>query len=725
MSRPPTPRPSRRAPPPPPDFPPDLEAEEGEVDEDGNPVDDEGDRPVFDGFEDAGRTSERTARGDRPVDPGAMRDPTLGRHGWGNAHEARPRRVELVAPMATIDSDQAETWEVERKNPEDGTGEGIGSVAYQCTEAEFINRFMASMPDEGEETAVFYLYALDRAGSRVTTGKAPDVIKRISPEHVTLQRLRPTVDLDGGAFGGLVQPSADSAVIELLKAQLAETSAARQRADERADRERERMEEERKAMLTQREARASSIAADTSDVHAKLHEVARATYTEGQRYTTSAAQELMTMQRTVAEADRQRLIEERREERRDADQRRTDERREADERRADERRREDAAHELKLAMIKAEQAAAAAALETRRLQIEADAKERREAEERRAERDEKRADAMRADAEKRDAERERDRAAAALAITKIQMDAVAAEKERLDAQRKFEMEAFARDREREKEHTMALRAMYEKQQNGGAGASPLGVLGPILTALDWTPATAIEKAKEFLSGGETKGIMATAIESLTELGKTWIEKNAEVEAAQIDADAAQGEEEDEEEPEEQIQRPPKPELRQIAESPQTADDLKPRRKGEAIPITGSAAASAPAQPEATPEPPPPPPRLPLPEQKAGRAAVKALWAALDGKLPADYGPAILAVTAEHPALVDYIGKMGLDGPLRELKIPGAGAGADPEPMPDALIERIAKAMDELTLWDGGVPRLPPAATPEPVAASGAKRGRKA
>lgn len=631
-----------RPPPPPPQEPPDLDP----------PVD-----PADIPEEEELYERALPPRFERGFDPGDF--PGGGGDPWANPRPRASQRVEsLIKPMVDGDYSEAEIWRVERQNKANGRGESIGDIHIDCTEAEFIQRFLSSMPEAGEEATIFRLIPITRAGTRLSNDP---VVKRIAHDHVTLQQMK-AIDLRNNPTGlpGLVMPSGgDAAMLAFLKEQ-AKAQAERMAAlEDKIESERAKAEKDREALINQRIALAASTAEDMSGNFRKIGDATHVMYASVNEMQTKAAEAALTRQAALAAEERQRIKDER------------------------EREKEERANELalKLASIKAEadQRKAELALEQTRI-IEA-ARERRAEEAERRKEDEARRAEERLERAKLDAAMELARAARAADDDKrrdehaktmetMRQEARADAENRMEAMRADEKDYAARRDALIQQHLAAVTA------NHAAAVNPLAPILDMLAPLGFTPTVLAETFKGMIGGGGG-GVLQTLIEQVGGVVQKMVEQGPPDDPD--DPDDPDGDDPDKVAEAEQVadDRARQAAARAAAQARSralpgptvNAADMVPRAPAaEPVPAGGQAAPPA-AVAVATPEP-----AIDMTVQREGRAALANLWAKLldtpdEGWTAAIHEATAYGSTAGVSKLLAYLVAAGSNAALGELEIP--------------------------------------------------------
>lgn len=657
-------RPPRRPPEPPPQDPeldPDAEAEPEEVYERALP-------PRFD------------PRGADPGDeyPGNPDDL------WSNPRSRVSQRVEsLIKPMVDGDYSEAEIWRVERTNKANGRGESVGDIHIDCTEPEFIERFLSSMPEMGEEATTFRLIPITRSGTRLSNDP---VVKRIAWDHVTLQQMK-AIDLRNNPTGlpGLVSPSGDTAMLAFLKDQ-AKTQADRMAALEaRIEDERAKAELQRDALINQRIALAAATSEDMGANFRKIGDATHVMYANVNDMQTRAAQAALERQAALAAEERERIKEERA--------------REKEERAAE--------LTLKLAAISADVAARKAELGLEQTRIIEAAKERRTEEADRRKEDDIRRGEERAERAKLDAAMETARAERSAAEDKrrdehskameaMRQEARADERARLDNMRKDEQDYAARRDTLMQQQIAAATAQHANVTNPLAGV--LDMLAP----LGFTPTVLAETFKGLMGGGGG-GVLQTLIEQAgTVLGKMVEAQGGDPDG---DPDDPDGEVDDEMTEAEQLadDRARQAAARAAAQARAralpgptvNAADLLPRAPGAAEPVP-AAGQAPPVAAAATPEP-----AIDMTVQREGRAALATLWATLQDTPDEGWTAAIHTATA-------YGSTAGVSRLLAYLVASGANAALGELDIPEPALAKMLPILASMNVKRG--PTLPPTET---------------
>lgn len=579
-----------------------------------------------------------------------------------DALSSRRRPVQPRGPLATFDGvADHERWRVEVNHPDSGRMVHAGDIHADATEAEFVRKFLARIPEEPGETVSFYLTPISSAGKSLHPGGPYRTVTydALSAEVVRQRRAPDEQGGLGGLFGGGARGGASTTEIGMLGLMQQQLEAANRRAElleASTQAARDQLERERLALLNRREELSNSVATDLSEAYRGVHDAQRKLVEEHTKTATGGMTDLLRVQRELAEAERERLKAEKAEERE-----RLKAEKEADVARiraeaALQEARLTAETNLKIAQIQAEVAKA---------QLEAQARKEEAAERRReeAERAEKmELQRMRFDKEREDARRD-ERAA-------IEKRAEEAEKQRI---------AFAAEQDRQRSQHWDLMVMQlEKQNKSEASGSKLGVVGDVLDLLGMTPAELLAQGKALLSGGESRGAAVAIVDAVAKLGEALINRipPGGDEEEEEDEDDEEGEEEEVEE------RPPRtarPAPRQITErrdaaltgfSRQDQDAREAREAREAVPRiaeTREQPAAAPPQAPAAPAP-PTGPALPDEEVRAGRDAVAALVERLEGAALGDWVAIVSSVGADTP-LIDYLGKVGVRRALTDAGAP--------------------------------------------------------
>ena len=594
-------------------------------------------------------------RFDRGVDPGEY--PGGPDDLWTNPRARVSQRVEtLIKPMVDGDYSEAEIWRVERTNKANGRGESIGEIHIDCTEPEFIQQFLSSMPEAGEEATTFRLIPITRAGTRLTNDP---VVKRIAWDHVTLQKMKALVDLRNNPTGlpNLVSPGGDTAVLAMLREQLKAQADRMSVLEERKEAADAKAEKEREALVNQRIALAAATAEDMGANFKKIGDATHVMYASVNEMQTKAADAALTRQATLAAEERQRIKDER------------------------EREKEERANELalKLAAIRADADARKAELAVEQTRITEAARERRAEEAERRKEDDVRRSEERMERAKLDVAMEAARAERAAAEDKRRDEhAKAMEAMRQEARQDADkrMEAMRAD---EKDYAARRDALIERQlaastANHAAAANPLAPILDMLAPLGFTPTVLAETFKGMMGGGGG-GVLQTLIEQVGGVLQKLVESQG-------------GEPEEELEPEEE-------ESEEMTEAEQLADDrarqaaaraaakartkalpgptpnaadLVPRgpaAKAEPVPVAGQVATPVAATAE---------PAIDMTVQREGRAALAGLWATLqdtpaEGWTAAIHTATAYGSTAGVSKLLAYLVAAGSNAALGELEIP--------------------------------------------------------
>lgn len=626
---------TRPPPPPPPQEPPDL-------DPDGVPGEERYERAMPPGFD----------RGFDPADFPGDGDP------WAHPRPRMNQRVEsLIKPMVDGDYSEAEIWRVERTNKANGRGESIGEIHIDCTEPEFIQRFLSSMPEAGEEATTFRLIPITRSGTRMSNDP---VIKRIAWDHVTLQQMK-AIDLRNNPTGlpGLVTPSGDTAMLTFLKEQ-AKAQADRMAALEaKIEEERAKAERERDALINQRIALAAATSEDMGANFRKIGEATHTMYASVNEMQTKAAEAALARQAELAAEERQRIERER------------------------EREKEERANELalKLAAIRADADQRKAELALEQTRITEAARERRAEEaERRKEDDARRAE-ERLERAKLDAAMELARAERAAAEDKRRdehakaMEAMRQEA-RADAEKR--MEAMRAD---EKDYAARRDALIQQQlaavaANHAAVTNPLAPILDMLAPLGFTPTVLAETFKGMIGGGGG-GVLQTLIEQVGGVVQKMVEQGPADDGEDPDG-------EDGDEPEELTEAEQAAEDRARQAAARAAAQARPRAlPGPTVnaadmmprgPAAEPVAAAGQTPPAAAATAAPAAPAIDMAVQREGRAALAVLWAKLqdtpdEGWTAAIHEATAYGSTAGVSKLLAYLVAAGSNAALGELEIP--------------------------------------------------------
>jgi hypothetical protein len=581
---------------------------------------------------------------------------------WGNPRPRASQRVEsLIKPMVDGDYSEAEVWRVERMNKANGRAESVGDIHIDCTEPEFIQRFLSSMPEVGEEATIFRLIPITRSGTRLSN---EPVVKRIAADHVTLMQMKAAADLrNPTGLPGLVSPGGgDTAVLAMLREQLkaqADRMSALEEKKEAAD---AKAEKEREALVNQRIALAAATAEDMGANFKKIGDATHVMYASVNEMQTKAAEAALARQATLAAEERQRIKDER------------------------EREKEERANELalKLAAIKADadQRKAELALEQTRI-IEA-ARERRADEAERRKEDDARRSEERLERAKLDAAMETARAERAAAEDKRRdehaksMEAMRQEA-RQDAEKR--MDAMRAD---EKDYAARRDALIQQQlaavtANHAAAVNPLAPILDMLAPLGFTPTVLAETFKGMMGGGGG-GVLQTLIEQVGGVVQKMVEQGAgDPDGDPDDPDGDEPDEPDEMTEAEQIaeDRARQAATRAAAQARTralpgptvNAGDLVPRgpAAAEPVPAAGQAPVAAATPAAAT-------PAIDMTVQREGRAGLATLWAKLqdtpdEGWQAAIHEATAYGSTAGVSKLLAYLVAAGSNAALGELEIP--------------------------------------------------------
>lgn len=625
--------------------PDDLLNDEREV---GDPEDEEGERglddPVIDPEDAEFLHRMRTA----------VADPHAGRHS---------RRAIQPGGALAVFGDQTgrhAQWLVTRMDPNSGRTIRAGVIHKDATPMEFVRRFEALMPQDGEDPVTFYLTPLDGNGDKITTDAYTDVTFDANTEEV--RRLRGAEGSSGGLgalFGGNKQDGGESVALRILQSQLESERSAREADRAAREADRERLEKLRLEVLEKREAIAQLQHVELAEQFQKVNEMARNAMESAHKNTQTGMVDVFTTFKTMTDADRERQENARREE----------------------REREQRKHEMELKKLELEQARLQREAELRikeaelrleqekiRLREEREERERRDKQdredrERREERERERRDKM--DEERRKADRE-----FTLSMEKMRQDAV-----------DREIEAARNEAKRQEQFFTLMLENIKRDTGQQKNQSLFEELLKMAATFGIEPKDAVAFVKDMFGGAETKGALTAAIEAVGGVVKEAVKAfrdGDDDDEEEEEEEGAEGEDEPEVEEEPPPQKRPKkpaaqpvPENRMIEQKDTVGfDDFLPKRAPEPETRALPMAATPPAQQQAASVPaekPPelPPISLPEPEIRAGRTAVNALVDALEDVEVSGWTEVIMRVMNDHANLLDYLGKVGVNRAMQD------------------------------------------------------------